>query len=112
MGRARPGARPRRQIPMSAAAQSGVMDDVRPSVGPKIPGQRFAARVLAAVVVPPHLSVSGGARAAEQLTAALAPHCAITIASMMNGDGAGTDSFVSAAARRRPVRSWLPPLLP
>lgn len=63
-------------------------------------------RVLAAVVVPPHLSVSGGARAAEQLSAALMPHCDITVASMMNGAGS------AAAVHRLPVRSWLPPLLP
>ena len=72
-------------------------------------GQAAAAagpRVLAAVVVPPHLSVSGGARAAEQLSAALAPHCDITVASMMNGAGS------AAAVERLPVRAWLPPLLP
>jgi alpha-maltose-1-phosphate synthase len=69
-------------------------------------------RALAAVVVPPHLSVSGGARAAEQLSAALAPHCAITVASMMNGGGAGTASFATPAASRLHVRSWLPPLVP
>jgi glycosyltransferase involved in cell wall biosynthesis len=68
-------------------------------------------RVLAAVVVPPHLSVSGGARAAEQLSAALAPHCDIAVASMMNGAGAGTESF-TGGARRVPVRSWRPRGIP
>lgn len=67
-------------------------------------------RVLAAVIVPPHLTVSGGARAAEQLSAALAPHCEITVASMMNGAGAGLDP-AGAAPRRLGVRSWLPPVL-
>ena len=69
-------------------------------------------RVLAAVVVPPHLSVSGGARAAEQLSAALASRCDMTVASMMNGAGAGTATFASGQARRVPVRTWLPPGLP
>ena len=40
-------------------------------------------RVLSAIVVPPHLSVSGGARAGEQLSLALAPYCDVTIANMM-----------------------------
>ncbi len=44
-------------------------------------------RVLAAIVVPPHLSVSGGARAAELLSSALMEHCDMTVASMMNGEG-------------------------
>lgn len=69
-------------------------------------------RVLAAVVVPPHLSVSGGARAAEQLSAALAPHCEISVASMMNGAGAGTASFAPGGVRRLPVRSWRPAGIP
>lgn len=69
-------------------------------------------RVLAAVVVPPHLSVSGGARAAEQLSAALAPHCDISVASMMNGTGAGTASFAAGGVRRLPVRSWRPRGIP
>jgi starch synthase len=67
-------------------------------------------RVLAVVVVPPHLSVSGGARAAEQLSAALVPHCSITVASMLNG-GRGDNETPSATARL-PVRSWLPPPVP
>ncbi|MBU8541470.1 glycosyltransferase family 4 protein [Roseomonas tokyonensis] len=68
-------------------------------------------RVLAAVVVPPHLSVSGGARAAEQLSQALAPYCDVTVASMMNGAGIhphGNGPLPS----RVPVHSALPPLLP
>ncbi len=69
-------------------------------------------RVLAAVVVPPHLSVSGGARAAEQLSAALAPHCDISVASMMNGAGAGTDSFAPGGVKRVAVRSWRPAGIP
>jgi len=68
-------------------------------------------KVLAAIVVPPHLSVSGGARAGELLSSALAGTCDMTVASMMNGEavaslpGAGT-------VRRVAVRSWLPRLLP
>lgn len=65
-------------------------------------------RVLAAVVVPPHLAVSGGARAAEQLSAALASHCDMTVASMMNGAGAGTQNLSPASVKRVRVRSWLP----
>jgi glycosyltransferase involved in cell wall biosynthesis len=62
--------------------------------------------------VPPHLSVSGGARAAEQLSAALALHCDITVASMMNGAGAGTSSFGTRGVQRIPVRSWRPAGIP
>ena len=69
-------------------------------------------RVLSAVVVPPHLSVSGGARAAEQLSAALVQHCDMSVASMMNGAGGGTSSFARGAARRIPVRSWRPAGIP
>lgn len=68
-------------------------------------------RVLAAVIVPPHLSVSGGARAAEQLSAALAPHCDVTVASMMNGNGTQSHG-AGPLLRRRQVHSALPPLLP
>ena len=66
-------------------------------------------KVLAAIVVPPHLSVSGGARAGELLSAALAEHCDITVANMMNGE---LGNLPSAATRRVHVRSWLPPLVP
>ena len=69
-------------------------------------------RILAAVVVPPHLSVSGGSRAAEQLSAALVPYCDVNVASMMNGGGAGLACSTSLSATRVHVRSWLPPLLP
>jgi len=66
-------------------------------------------RVLAAVVVPPHMSASGGSRAAELLSLSLADTCDITIANMMRkpvvDPGRGR-------ARRLPVNSWLPPLLP
>ena len=37
-------------------------------------------RILAAIVAPPHLSVSGAGRAAEQLSLALAGPCDVTIA--------------------------------
>ena len=68
-------------------------------------------KVLATIVVPPHMTVSGGARAAELLSTALAEHCEITVASMMNGADANTDPGEHAVARI-PVRSWLPPLVP
>jgi glycosyltransferase involved in cell wall biosynthesis len=64
-------------------------------------------RVLAAIVVPPHLSVSGGARAGELLSSALAGHCDMTIASMLS-DGSVTAGLV----RRKRVTSRLPPLVP
>lgn len=66
-------------------------------------------KVLAAIVVPPHLSVSGGARAGELLSAALAEHCDITVANMMNGE---LGNLPFAATGRAHVRSWLPPLVP
>jgi glycosyltransferase involved in cell wall biosynthesis len=66
-------------------------------------------KVLATIVVPPHMSVSGGARAGEALSAALAGQCDMSVASMMNG--AGVDASESPV-RRIPVRSWLPPLVP
>ncbi|HEU5016513.1 MAG TPA: glycosyltransferase family 4 protein [Pseudolabrys sp.] len=59
-------------------------------------------KVLAAVVTPPHLSVSGAGRAAERLSAALAPHCRVTVASMM------PDRTHDAAVRHLPVRVRLP----
>lgn len=66
-------------------------------------------KVLAAIVAPPHLSVSGAGRAAEQLSAALAGHCEITIASMM---GAQTYEAEAPGLRRVPVKVGLPPVLP
>jgi len=70
-------------------------------------------RVLAAIVVPPHMSVSGGARAGEQLSAALAPHCRMSVASMMNGAGAGTAGAAGESmVRRIPVRASRRPVLP
>lgn len=68
-------------------------------------------KVLAVVVVPPHMSVSGGARAAELLSSALTEHCEITVASMMNGEGICATAG-GRLPRRMPVRSWLPPLVP
>jgi starch synthase len=65
--------------------------------------------VLAAIIVPPHLSVSGGARAGERLTAALADRCNITIANMMT---AGAPSHAIDHVARHQVRVSLPPLLP
>ncbi|MFA6139192.1 MAG: glycosyltransferase family 4 protein [Hyphomicrobium sp.] len=67
-------------------------------------------RVLATIVVPPHMSVSGGARAGELLSNALATHCEMTVASMMNG--AGVTDCGGQGATRISVRSWLPPIAP
>jgi starch synthase len=60
-------------------------------------------RVLAVIVAPPHLSVSGAGRAAEQLSDALADHCDITIASMIGAQAAGQGRM-----RRAPVTVTLP----
>ncbi len=61
-------------------------------------------RVLAAIVVPPHLTVSGGARAAEDLSRALAARCDVTVASMMGGE----PDRAGGAPRRLAVRVSLP----
>jgi glycosyltransferase involved in cell wall biosynthesis len=66
-------------------------------------------KVLAAIVAPPHLSVSGAGRAAEQLSIALARHCDITVASMM---GAQMHEAEASGIRRVPVKVGLPPMLP
>lgn len=63
-------------------------------------------RVLSAIVVPPHMSVSGGARAGEMLSAALTAHCRVDVASMM---GPPEDP---GPCGRVPVRTHLPPGLP
>lgn len=68
-------------------------------------------KVLAAIVVPPHLSVSGAARAGELLSGALADKCDISVANMMN-EGGLVPEFRNPAVRHIPVRSWLPPLVP
>src|SRR5690606_30999923 len=62
--------------------------------------------VLAAIVTPPHLSVSGAGRAAERLSAALAARCRVTVASMM------PDATHDGAVRHVAVRVGLPPGLP
>ena len=59
-------------------------------------------RVLAAIVAPPHLSVSGAARAAERLSVELARTCEIAVASMM------PDTTWDRAVAHMPVQSWLP----
>jgi len=62
-------------------------------------------RILAAIVVPPHLSASGAARAGLRLSDSLAEYCDITVAAMSNVDlGSGEQ------ARRVTVRSWIPAL--
>lgn len=80
--------------------------DGRPDPGAH-PERRPALRVLAAIVVPPHLAASGGARAGEQLSAALADRCQVTVANMM-GDALAPDR----SCRRRAVATGLPPLVP
>lgn len=73
------------------------------------------ARVLAAIVVPPHLSVSGGARAAELLSGALSAHCAISVASMLDAPGGAPGGGPMAEGEgpaRLAVRTWLPGPLP
>ena len=67
-------------------------------------------KVLAAIVVPPHLAVSGGARAGEELCAALADHCSITVANMM-GDKVRVER-AAGRLHRSPVTTWLPPVMP
>lgn len=69
-------------------------------------------RVLSAIVVPPHLSVSGGARAGERLSAALTRHCDVTVASMMNAASAQGVLAGDRPVRRIPVDTWLPPVIP
>lgn len=71
-------------------------------------------RVLAAIVVPPHMTASGGANAGERLSAALASHCDITVANMMAKPGHGKSGHDKsghgkAQARRHLVRTSLPP---
>lgn len=62
-------------------------------------------RVLAAIVAPPHLSVSGAGRAGEQLSIALAEHCDVTIASMMAPQTAAIDD---GRVKRASVKVALP----
>lgn len=59
-------------------------------------------KVLVAIVAPPHLSVSGAARAAERLSLALADACDVTVASMM------PPSAWEPSLAHVPVRTWLP----
>lgn len=68
-------------------------------------------RVLSTIVVPPHMTVSGGARAGELLSAALSRYCDVSVASMMNGQGVALDGS-SDHTTRVPVSSWLPPVVP
>jgi alpha-maltose-1-phosphate synthase len=67
-------------------------------------------RVLAAIVIPPHMTISGAARAAERLSAELANKCDITVASMMNGRGM-IPAAGPSASKREAVSVFLPPLL-
>jgi starch synthase len=65
-------------------------------------------KVLAAIVAPPHMTASGGAKAGEMLSAALASRCDMTVASMMNGFCDARE----AGFERIMVRSRLPFLYP
>jgi starch synthase len=67
-------------------------------------------RVLAAVVVPPHLSVSGASRAAERLSEELARHPGIEldIANMGLQPDSGRPEGGGDVPRRLPVASWNP----
>ena len=69
-------------------------------------------KVLSAIVVPPHLSVSGGARAGEQLSASLTPYCDVTVATMMAGVPADSAQPGAVKVKRAPVECALPPLVP
>jgi glycosyltransferase involved in cell wall biosynthesis len=62
--------------------------------------------VLAVIVAPPHLSVSGAARAGERLSAALASRCRVTVASMM------PETTHDPTVRHVPVHITLPAGLP
>ena len=64
--------------------------------------------VLSAVVVPPHLSASGASRAAEQLSAALAGRCNISVANMGRGSDEGD---ANTRITRLRVETRLPSLL-
>jgi alpha-maltose-1-phosphate synthase len=63
-------------------------------------------KILAAIIAPPHLTASGGARAGRRLSEALSGDCDMTIASMSTVDAAGP-----GAARQANVRVFLPPPL-
>jgi starch synthase len=67
-------------------------------------------RVLAAVVVPPHLAVSGASRAAEKLTDELArfDDVSIDIANMSLQPSTGEPEGGGSTPRRLPVRTWNP----
>ncbi|RXF70988.1 glycosyltransferase family 1 protein [Hansschlegelia zhihuaiae] len=67
-------------------------------------------RILSAIIVPPHLSASGAARAGEELSAALTAHCDVTVANMMKS--VPPLSPWGRPARRAPVATSLPPLAP
>ncbi len=56
-------------------------------------------RVLATIIVPPHLMASGGARAGELLSRALSRHCDMTVASMLPGEGETGETTHRAVVR-------------
>jgi glycosyltransferase involved in cell wall biosynthesis len=60
-------------------------------------------KVLSTIIVPPHLSASGAARAGFQLTDALSEYCDISIASMYGSYGGQ-----AGPAPRLTVKAWLP----
>lgn len=65
-------------------------------------------KVLAAIVAPPHLTVSGGAKAGEMLSAALASSCDMTVASMMGAPGELEGVNGAGEPTRVSVQSHLP----
>jgi glycosyltransferase involved in cell wall biosynthesis len=69
-------------------------------------------RVLAAIIIPPHLTASGAVRAGERLSAELAQHCDIAVASMLNGQAAHLGTPGERATARYHVTTGLPPILP
>ena len=69
---------------------------------PAVPSP-VAIKVLAAIVVPPHLTASGGARAGRRLSEALTSSCDVSIASM-----SGVDAGQPGAAKCRAVQVCVP----
>jgi alpha-maltose-1-phosphate synthase len=69
-------------------------------------------KVLSAIVIPPHMSVSGGARAGEQLSAALMPYCDVSVATMMTITPSASPLKPGNSPKRLTVTSKLPPFVP
>jgi glycosyltransferase involved in cell wall biosynthesis len=69
-------------------------------------------RVLAAIVVPPHLSVSGAATAGEHLSAALAAHCHMAVVNMGPEPEVRGGRAVHLPVRVHDPLQWTKSLLP